>query len=231
MQGIYGIHCTVSDKWYVGQSVAIKERWRQHRYNCDGSNISWRTNTHLRAAWKKYGESAFEFIVLEKVLNQNALTEREEFWLEEKRNTSEGVYNQRVVADSTRGMVLSRASVEARSLKMRGSKRPPSTGKKISAALKGRVISESTRKKMSAAWTPTRKQMCAAENARAKLSQGWTLEKRQLQSRKHTLFSKEDVAKILNLVALGRTYKDVAAVMGCCSDTILNVVHKRGPYA
>ena len=31
LAGIYGLHCTVTDKWYVGQSRNIHQRWQSYR--------------------------------------------------------------------------------------------------------------------------------------------------------------------------------------------------------
>lgn len=61
MIGIYAIHNTVNNKYYIGQSVNITNRWRQHR---NSLNSNQHENSHLQAAWNKYGESAFRYIVL-----------------------------------------------------------------------------------------------------------------------------------------------------------------------
>lgn len=53
--GIYGIHNTVSNKWYVGQSVNIERRQRVHTWSLRGEEKS--PNNHLKAAWNKYAST------------------------------------------------------------------------------------------------------------------------------------------------------------------------------
>ena len=60
--GIYKIENQVNHKIYVGQSVDIYERWRQHKYSLHNGN---HYNTHLQGAWNKYGEESFEFCVIQ----------------------------------------------------------------------------------------------------------------------------------------------------------------------
>lgn len=60
--GIYEIMNTVNGHRYIGSSVNIYNRWRQHKQelnkNCHHSPI-------LQNAWNKYGEDCFEFKVIE----------------------------------------------------------------------------------------------------------------------------------------------------------------------
>lgn len=137
MQGIYGIHNLVSDKWYVGQSVDIDRRWIDHRTKLKCGKPP---NPHLKNAWDKYGEDVFEFVVLEEVLDAELLTAREEFWVTAKRNASSGVYNQREVVDSCRGMKASSAARAA-----------------ISASMTGRKLSDAHREHLVSSWTPARR--------------------------------------------------------------------------
>ena len=74
---IYGARNTVNGKWYIGQTVTgLGKRRRRHliyaRNNYD--------NTVFHAAIRKYGESAFEWTVLEYNINtHDELNEREKF--------------------------------------------------------------------------------------------------------------------------------------------------------
>ena len=146
MQGIYGIHNVVSDKWYVGQSVDIKRRWVTHRSSlCIGKH----DNTHLQLSYHKYGVGTFEFAVLEEVSDFISLTEREEFWIRHKRETSGGVYNQRVVADSNKGYKRSSEAIEKTASFNRGKTPSVETRKKMSLSQTGRKHTPETRKKMS----------------------------------------------------------------------------------
>lgn len=69
--GIYAIYHRDLKKYYIGQSVDIKRRWQEECYNKDNLLIG-------RAIWK-YGEDAFDFIVLERCSRQE-LNTREIYW-------------------------------------------------------------------------------------------------------------------------------------------------------
>lgn len=77
--GVYAIRNKVNGKVYVGSSRVISRRWRRHRWHlrngCHHSIL-------LQRAWDKYGETAFQFEVLEEV-DLGLLLEREQHWLDE----------------------------------------------------------------------------------------------------------------------------------------------------
>jgi hypothetical protein len=84
VQGIYGIHNTVTGDWYVGQSAQVQQRWGAHLTALEaGKHVS----TALQAAWREHGPSAFEFAVLEvlpdtgPVDGVGALLDREAAWI------------------------------------------------------------------------------------------------------------------------------------------------------
>jgi len=62
LSGIYVILNIINNKRYVGHSVNIKKRWKQHRTSLN-RNVS--IHTHLQAAWNKYGKPNFSFSVIE----------------------------------------------------------------------------------------------------------------------------------------------------------------------
>lgn len=76
---IYWIRNTVNNKVYVGSTNNRYVRWRTHKRKL-------RSNTHhchhLQSAWNKYGEAAFAFEVIEKVLEEKDLQSAEDRWLE-----------------------------------------------------------------------------------------------------------------------------------------------------
>lgn len=75
--GIYKIHNLINNKLYIGQSVNIRRRWTDHK-RClrNGSH----ENTYLQHSWDKYGESVFEFKVLE-YCSIDQLDERECYYI------------------------------------------------------------------------------------------------------------------------------------------------------
>ncbi len=76
--GIYSITCVRNSRKYVGQSVNLERRWKQHRSRANLGNHS---NPRLQACWDKYGEPNFKFEILE-VCEEKILSEREEFWID-----------------------------------------------------------------------------------------------------------------------------------------------------
>ncbi len=77
--GIYAIYNVLTDKMYIGSSVAIKRRWSRHRRMLA-------TKTHhspkLQAAYDKYGQEAFDWQIVEYIDHKDILIEREQFWLD-----------------------------------------------------------------------------------------------------------------------------------------------------
>ena len=84
MIGIYGIHNKVNDKWYVGQSNNIRKRNLYELRNLRNGVFHYNnSNNHIVQAWQKYGENAFEWVVLEEC-EIDKLDEREIFWIAQK---------------------------------------------------------------------------------------------------------------------------------------------------
>ena len=81
MTGIYKILNRVNGKVYVGQSVNIIERWKQHGYKAFNQN-ELAYNSAIHAAFRKYGLENFELKVLEECL-VSELDERERYWIQE----------------------------------------------------------------------------------------------------------------------------------------------------
>ena len=76
--GIYKITCLSSDKAYIGQSVDIKERFKQHIK----SGLSYTPSSNkLYAEMQKYGCENFIFEILEEV-SRSKLNEREAYWID-----------------------------------------------------------------------------------------------------------------------------------------------------
>ena len=59
--GIYMILNHANDKIYIGQSIDIKARWKQHKSDLNNNR---HVNKHLQNSWNKFGQDNFEFIIL-----------------------------------------------------------------------------------------------------------------------------------------------------------------------
>lgn len=91
MIGIYKITNLINNKVYIGQSIDIEKRLKDH---INGLNNHYGHNSHFQNAWDKYGEDNFKFEILEEVYNCNLLNEREIYYISYfKSNLSEYGYN------------------------------------------------------------------------------------------------------------------------------------------
>lgn len=75
MQGIYAIICLPENKYYIGSSIDVKRRWREHRNELKKEIHK---NSVLQMDWDCYGDESFNFIVLE---DTNNLVEREHYYI------------------------------------------------------------------------------------------------------------------------------------------------------
>lgn len=155
--GVYAISNRLDGKVYVGRSTNIQSRWRSHRFLLTRGQHA---NPHLQAAWKKYGEGAFEFTVLEEVLDESTLPDRESHHIAALDSCAAAKgYNLKHPDDC--GIVRHSEATKARmSLAQRN--RDPEINKKIGLAHKGRVPSASTRDKLRVLlagkpWSPARR--------------------------------------------------------------------------
>jgi group I intron endonuclease len=126
--GVYKARCIPTNKIYIGSSENIAKRCRQH---VSDLNAQRHRNIHLQRAWNLYGPDAFVFSVVE-LTDVAVLRYREQYHLDRSQayddrfgfNIAPGVDN-RVVA--------------------------PETGRRISAAKRGHVVTDETRSKLRAA--------------------------------------------------------------------------------
>lgn len=88
MIGIYRIHDKVNNLDYIGQSIHIKERWREHRSELK----TYKSGNKLYKAMRELGLKNFEFTVLEECSPQE-LDDREKYWITYY-DTYENGYNQ-----------------------------------------------------------------------------------------------------------------------------------------
>lgn len=78
--GIYKITNLLTEQAYIGQSVNVADRWKQH-CKC-GLGIDASATNKLYNAMQKYGVWNFSFELLEQIHQRNLLNEKEKFWIE-----------------------------------------------------------------------------------------------------------------------------------------------------
>ncbi len=140
MMGIYEIVNLADGKAssYVGSSVNIEKRWREHKCRLQGGQHE---NSHLQRAWDKYGEDAFVFSVLEEV-GEGVLLIMEQEYLDDYFDRGH-CYN---IATCAEAPARGRSLTEEHKLKLseahKGKKQSGEHTRKISEANKGKKRSE-----------------------------------------------------------------------------------------
>jgi len=79
-RGIYKIINVVNNKFYVGSAVDFTARKRRHWWALRSQRHA---NKHLQAAWNKYGEESFKFLIVEELSDDADLVSAEDAWLKE----------------------------------------------------------------------------------------------------------------------------------------------------
>lgn len=116
---------TVNGKAYIGQSVNIDKRWKEHVKSLNNNDSRC---TLLQRAWNKYGQEAFNFEILE-LCSKEMLDEIEIKYINLYDSCNNG-YNIETGGNKNKRLA-------------------DSTKQKIGDANRGRIMSNETRKKMS----------------------------------------------------------------------------------
>lgn len=133
--GIYKILNLVNSKFYIGSAIDFKIRFYKHKYELLKKS---HRNSHLLRAWDKYGETNFEFIIIEYIENatKEKLLEREQFYLD----TLKPEYN----LNPTAGSALGTKHSEKTKSQMRKPK-PQGFAEQVSIRMKNYKCSEETK--------------------------------------------------------------------------------------
>lgn len=162
LPGVYCIRNKENGLAYVGSSTkAIRLRWWQHR-NDWGKG---KGNRHIRADWNQYGEDAFEFKVLENVLDLTAVIDREQYWIDKLGSCfGDNGYNICPKAGSNLGSrhkmsENGRANVaKANKGKCKGFVHSEQSRRNMSEAHKGKPVDQSWRQTRAVRWTESQRE-------------------------------------------------------------------------
>lgn len=147
MSAIYSILNKKNGKIYIGLTSNVKRRFKEHKSELRRNK---HYNPYLQNAWNKYGESSFEFNILEYCLDEE-LSNNEEWWIDFFNSTDKSIgYNLTTSGESYCGsanpMYGKHHSAESR-MKMSQSRKGTQTG--VNNNFYGKTHSPESRAKMS----------------------------------------------------------------------------------
>jgi group I intron endonuclease len=140
---IYKIINVVNNKFYVGSAIDFAKRKRMHLWRLRRGDHA---NRHLQAAWLKYGEQSFVFVVVQHIAEMVDVLEEENVWLRAHVG-SKDCYN---IAENATAFGTGKAG-DKNPMWGRTFMHTDEARAKIAEAGKGRFVSEETRAKRSAA--------------------------------------------------------------------------------
>lgn len=144
--GVYRIDNSINGKCYVGSSIDLNRRRKEHSYTLANNSHA---NRHLQYSYNKYGREFFRFTIIEILdISENIkqlLLEREQFWIDNLLPE----YNILLIAGTTLGFNHSVETKEQISNSTKGVKKSAEHSKHIKEAQKGKILTEEHKKKLS----------------------------------------------------------------------------------
>lgn len=114
ISGIYKITNASNNKIYIGSAVDVHNRFATHKKDLKRNQHH---NTHIQAAWNKYGESSFVFEIIEIVSDVNDLIYREQVYLDSFKPYDRLIgYNKQKIAGSSLGVFPSEETKKKQSI-------------------------------------------------------------------------------------------------------------------
>jgi len=141
--GVYEIYNNYSKKSYIGSSKNLDKRIKEHKRNLKNNK---HYNKHLQRAYNAYGDSCFEFNILEICKEEERFT-REQHYIDIKTNLynscKDVVYNKRNEVKKSTRLKISKALKERKldesqliHIKNLGSKNGATNGKSVCKPIK-----------------------------------------------------------------------------------------------
>lgn len=179
--GIYKILNITTGLFYLGSTTNFKTRWYNHRLELIGNRHK---NSYLQNAWNKYGEIAFEFIILEYC--EYWLVQKEQKWLDKTKCYERHIgYNLSPSAYSSKGIKRSEEYKKKMSAIFKGRSMSEEQKIKISNTLKGRKLSEEHKRQLlnAAIGNKSNTGRKLSEEHRLKISKGGKGKKRSIETK------------------------------------------------
>lgn len=148
ISGIYHIYNFYTNKIYIGSAINFNKRFTNHKNKLISNK---HPNKNLQSDWNTYGEGAFKFKIIELVEDKTKLFEKEKYHIDLNK---EKLYNiQMFPGHSNMGRKFSEEHKRKMSNILKGRIFSDETKAKISAAKLGkkRIISKSHRENLSKA--------------------------------------------------------------------------------
>ncbi len=142
--GIYKIINKKTGDFYIGSSNNFQNRFGVHKNHLKNNT---HCNSYLQRVFNKYGNENINFEVIEYMIDETLLLEREQFYID----TLIPKYNLRKIASSNLGFKHSEETKKKMSKTHKGKKLSDKTKEKIRLANIGKKLSEKTKRKMSEA--------------------------------------------------------------------------------
>lgn len=146
---IYGWYNTLTDMWYIGQTIDEECRFKRHIYYA----INKKDNNRFHNALRKYGLENWVYCVLEDNVLKENLNMRETDWIEyydsfySGYNLTSGGDTNVIISEETRRKLSN--SLKGRNVWNKGKHHTEETKRKISESSKGKHHTEETRRKLS----------------------------------------------------------------------------------
>lgn len=239
--GVYCIKNTSNNKIYIGQSDDIKRRFRRHKTELRNDK---HINVHLQNAWNKYGEKAFEFLILDITESIEGLDDLEKQYIKEL-DTFRNGYNRTPGGESGYTSFLGKKHSEESKKKMRlaklGKRRSEETKanmrksakgftgkhsletkKKMSEKAKGRTFSKETVEKIRAKSIgrthddESKRKMSIAHKGKVLSEETKT----RISKTKQIEFSTEQISQIKSMIDKGVSFRKIGKMFNCSYSTI-----------
>jgi len=131
---VYAIINKINGSVYIGKSYRVSRRWKTHVRDALEND----SQLPLHRAIRKHGIESFDFVIVEKCVDDRASLDAEVKHIREYRERGVTLYNLTDGGDGARGMKMSAEAKAAISFKKKGTKHSEETRKRIGDIQRGK---------------------------------------------------------------------------------------------